>query len=153
MTPAQCRGARALVFWTQDDLAEASGVNDATVTSFETWLKKPSRATVQVIRWAFEAAGVAMIDEDGRYGPGLQMLELNLPAQCRAARGLLDWTHIGLAEAAGVSSATVGKFEAEQVSPVRGTLRKIRRAFEAAGVIFVEENGKVAALRLRKGLR
>jgi transcriptional regulator with XRE-family HTH domain len=75
------------------------------------------------------------------------------PSQCRAGRGLLRWTQDQLAGASGVHEATVRHFENEEVIPRRASLKVIRRAFEDAGVIFVEENGEGPGVRLRKGLR
>ena len=72
------------------------------------------------------------------------------PAQCRAARGLIRWTQPGLAKAAGVSDVTVRKFENDQATPQRTSLDVMRRAFEAAGVIFIETNGEGPGVRLRK---
>jgi transcriptional regulator with XRE-family HTH domain len=72
------------------------------------------------------------------------------PAQCRAARGLLRWTQPDLAKASGVSDVTVRKFENEQATPQRASLQVMRQAIEAAGVIFVEENGEGPGVRLRK---
>lgn len=59
--------------------------------------------------------------------------------QSRAARGLLRWTQADLARAAGVSQLTVRNFEAEKTSPTRATLDVIRRAFEKAGVEFLDD--------------
>jgi transcriptional regulator with XRE-family HTH domain len=153
MTPAQCRAARALLRWTQDDLAGVSGVSDDTVRGYETGQTQPRDASLSVMRDAFEAAGVGFIDEDSRRGPGLQGSHLASAAHCRIARGLLDWKQSNLTQTTQLSVPTIGKFEAEQVVPLRATLRKIRRAFEAAGVIFIEEFGEIVAVRLRKGLR
>jgi DNA-binding transcriptional regulator YiaG len=72
------------------------------------------------------------------------------PAQCRAARGLLKWNQDELAAAAEVSEVTVRNFENERSSPQRATLAMMRQALEAAGVIFVEENGDGPGVRLRK---
>jgi transcriptional regulator with XRE-family HTH domain len=58
------------------------------------------------------------------------------PRQCRAARGLLQWTQSELAKQAGVSNVTVRGFENEQTTPLRATLDVMRRAFERAGVEF-----------------
>jgi transcriptional regulator with XRE-family HTH domain len=153
VTPAQCRAARALIRWTQDDLAEECGVSDETIRSFETGRTEPRGSSLEVLRETFHAAGVTFVDEDSRGGPGLQSTGFGWPAQCRVARGLLGWKTANLVEAAKISAPTVGKFEAEQTTPFRATLRKIRRAFEAAGIVFVEERGKVTCIRLRKGLR
>ena len=72
------------------------------------------------------------------------------PAQCRAARGLLDWSQQQLADAARVGISTVRQFEGGEREPRHATLDVIRRAFEAAGVIFVDENGDGPGVRMRK---
>uniref|UniRef100_A0A9E8CP76 Helix-turn-helix domain-containing protein n=1 Tax=Bosea sp. NBC_00436 TaxID=2969620 RepID=A0A9E8CP76_9HYPH len=59
------------------------------------------------------------------------------PAQCRAARGLIDWTQTRLAEAAGVSLSTVRDFETGKRQPLSANVQAMRAAIEAAGVIFV----------------
>jgi transcriptional regulator with XRE-family HTH domain len=74
-------------------------------------------------------------------------------AQCRAARGLLDWTQQELADRAGLGIVTVRQFEAGLNEPRRATLEVIKRALEAAGVEFIDENGGGPGLRLRKSQR
>jgi transcriptional regulator with XRE-family HTH domain len=71
-------------------------------------------------------------------------------SQCRAARGLLDWTQQELADAARVGVATVRLFEAETAETRQATLAVIRRAFELAGVGFIDANGGGPGVRLRK---
>ena len=73
--------------------------------------------------------------------------------QCRAARGLLGWTQNELAENSGVGVVTVHQLEAQTSEPRRSTLEVIRRAFEAAGVEFIDENGGGPGVRLRKRQR
>jgi transcriptional regulator with XRE-family HTH domain len=75
------------------------------------------------------------------------------PAQCRPARGLLEWSQQDLATTAGVSQVTVHQLEAGVTQPRRATLDVIRRAFENAGVEFIDENGGGPGLRLRKPTR
>jgi len=72
ITPAQCRAARALLEWNQQELAERASVGIVTVHQFETGLSQPRRATLDVIRRAFESAGVEFIDENGG-GPGVRL--------------------------------------------------------------------------------
>jgi transcriptional regulator with XRE-family HTH domain len=72
------------------------------------------------------------------------------PAQCRAARGLLDWSQQDLADKARVGVVTVRQLEGGVHQARRATLEVIRRCFEAAGVEFIEENGGGAGVRLRK---
>jgi transcriptional regulator with XRE-family HTH domain len=71
-------------------------------------------------------------------------------AQCRAARGLLDWSQQGLAEKARVGIVTIRQLEAGVTEPRRATLDVVRRALEAAGVEFIDENGGGPGVRLRK---
>jgi transcriptional regulator with XRE-family HTH domain len=73
--------------------------------------------------------------------------------QCRAARGLLAWSQQELAEKARVGVVTVHQLEAGIGQPRQATLEVIRRAFEAAGVEFIEENGGGPGVRLRKRQR
>ncbi len=58
MTPAQCRAARGLLKWNQDDLAERASVSVVTIRNFENEKSSPQRATMEVIRRALEAAGI-----------------------------------------------------------------------------------------------
>lgn len=71
------------------------------------------------------------------------------PAQCRAARGLVGWTQQQLAEKAGVGTVAVHQFEAGASQPRRATLDVVRRAFETAGVEFIDPNGGGAGVRFR----
>jgi transcriptional regulator with XRE-family HTH domain len=74
-------------------------------------------------------------------------------SQCRAARGLLDWSQQQLADAANVGIVTVRHFEAGKVDPRPATLVVIERAFTAAGVEFIDEDGGGPGVRLRKRKR
>jgi predicted transcriptional regulator len=71
-------------------------------------------------------------------------------AQCRAARGLLDWTQQELADRARVGVVTVRQFEAGDVTPRRSTLQVIQHAFESAGVALIEGDGGGPGVRLDK---
>jgi len=68
------------------------------------------------------------------------------PAQCRAARALLDWKQEKLAEAARVGVTTIRNFENGKITPHRATLDVMRRALEAGGVEFT--NGDRPGVRL-----
>jgi transcriptional regulator with XRE-family HTH domain len=71
------------------------------------------------------------------------------PAQCRAARALLDWSQQQLAIAARVGVVTVRQFEGGAAQPRRATLDVVQRALEAAGVVFIAANGGGAGVRMR----
>ncbi|MDT2022835.1 helix-turn-helix transcriptional regulator [Methylocella sp. CPCC 101449] len=72
-------------------------------------------------------------------------------AQCRGARAMVGWSQDQLADASGVAKATIANFEAGKRAPYSRTLSDLQRALEAAGVIFVAENGEGPGVRLKKG--
>jgi transcriptional regulator with XRE-family HTH domain len=73
--------------------------------------------------------------------------------QLKAARELVGWKQTDLSEASGLSIVTVRRLEAQygELGGRADTAAKIVAALEAAGVIFVEENGEGPGVRLRKG--
>lgn len=71
------------------------------------------------------------------------------PAQCRAARALLNWTQDELATRSQASVVTIRNFENEKSAPQRGTMVLLEQAFDRAGVEFIPENGKGAGVRLK----
>ena len=75
-------------------------------------------------------------------------------AQLRAARGLLGWSQTDLASRARLSLPTVKRVEGGFGPRVSDEARaKLRHALEAAGIEFLEENGRGAGVRFRKPLR
>jgi transcriptional regulator with XRE-family HTH domain len=72
ITATQCRAARALLDWSQQELADRAGVGIVTVRQLEAGNTRPRRATLDVIRRALESAGVEFIDENGG-GPGVRL--------------------------------------------------------------------------------
>ena len=65
MTPAQLRAARALLNWSQKDLADKSGVGVATIRNFEANRSKLMPANRMAILRALTDAGVVLLDPDG----------------------------------------------------------------------------------------
>lgn len=61
------------------------------------------------------------------------------PSQCRAARGLLDWSQPDLSKKSGVHVQTICAFEHETGTPTRTTLEKITDAFEKGGAQFTKQ--------------
>jgi transcriptional regulator with XRE-family HTH domain len=59
----------------------------------------------------------------------------------RAARGLLDWTQLQLADAAQVGIGMLRNFEAGRCVPGEANLFAIQSALEAAGVQFLPDGG------------
>jgi predicted transcriptional regulator len=74
-------------------------------------------------------------------------------AQCRAARGFLDWSQQDLADHAGLGIVTIRQIEAGITEPRRATVTVLKQAFERAGIEFIDENGGGLGVRLRKHRR
>jgi len=75
--------------------------------------------------------------------------------QVKAARALLGWSQSDLANHSGISEPTVARLEAieGELGGREGTTEKIRKAIEAAGVEFIDENGGGPGVRLRKTIK
>jgi hypothetical protein len=73
-------------------------------------------------------------------------------AQIRAARALLRWSAADLARESALGANTIRRAEvAEGKTPLTAANElAVRRALEAAGVEFIEENGGGPGVRLRK---
>jgi len=72
--------------------------------------------------------------------------------QLRAARAILRWRAIDLAEKAGVNLSTIQRAEkADGPVPMMPANEKaVQQALEVGGVEFIPENGGGAGVRLRK---
>lgn len=68
----QCRAARSLLNWTQDDLEGASGVAKKTIADFERGARSPRIATLKMIRDALELGGVDFVNETPSKGGGVR---------------------------------------------------------------------------------
>jgi transcriptional regulator with XRE-family HTH domain len=78
MSPAQCRGARALLDLTQPELAAKAGVGLSTIVDFERKRRRVSDHVIEVLRETFERAGIEFIDENGG-GPGVRLRKRGRP--------------------------------------------------------------------------
>lgn len=63
------------------------------------------------------------------------------PVQSRMARAALQWSVNEAGAAAGMSYRTILRFEKEQRDIQAELIADLRRAYEAAGVRFIEEGG------------
>lgn len=75
ITSAQCRAGRALLDWSQQQLADAARVGVVTVRQFEGGGSQPRNATLDVIQRALEEAGVIFVEENGE-GPGVRLKKI-----------------------------------------------------------------------------
>jgi transcriptional regulator with XRE-family HTH domain len=72
LTPEQLRMARALLNWSLDDLAVASGVHRNTISNFETGKYRGEREKVGAMKNALESSGVIFVDENAE-GSGIRL--------------------------------------------------------------------------------
>jgi len=70
-------------------------------------------------------------------------------AQCRAARALIEWSQAQLSQSASIDIQTISDFEKRFRKADETTRRRLRATLEAAGVVFVAENGGGAGARLK----
>jgi hypothetical protein len=80
-------------------------------------------------------------------------LKMLSSAQIRAARALIRWSADDLARHASLGITTIRRAELKDdaTSMTVSNDLAVRRALEAAGVEFIDENGGGAGVRLRKG--
>lgn len=67
ITGGQLRAARALLDWTQDDLASRSGVAAQTIRLFEAGSRRPYGRTLDQLEATLKEAGIVFLEtESGR---------------------------------------------------------------------------------------
>lgn len=71
LDPRRVRAARALLAWSQQDLAKAAGVATSTVADFERGQRTPVANNAEAIRSALESAGVQLLPTGAIVGPPL----------------------------------------------------------------------------------
>ena len=64
-TPEQCRAARALLGWSQEQLKETANVAKKTIADFERGARMPYERTLRDLQKALEDAGIEFIPENG----------------------------------------------------------------------------------------
>ena len=65
ITPAQCRAARALLNWSQPDLATRCNAHVQTISNFEKESSTPTKTTLEKMMLAFTLGGVSLTENDG----------------------------------------------------------------------------------------
>lgn len=68
-------------------------------------------------------------------------MQIITPAQCRAARALLNWSQPDLAARCDIHVQTISNFEKESSTPSKTTLEKIAGVLMAADIVFDEDDG------------
>jgi transcriptional regulator with XRE-family HTH domain len=70
MTPAQCRAARALLNWSQQELAERANMSVTALRNFERGASDMMRNNLAAIRAVLQAEGIELLD--GEEGEGVR---------------------------------------------------------------------------------
>jgi transcriptional regulator with XRE-family HTH domain len=78
ISAAQCRAARALLEWSQEQLAENARVARPTIADFERNTRFPMRNNLLSVIGALEAAGIAFIAESDEGGAGVRFRRVEL---------------------------------------------------------------------------
>ncbi len=72
LCPEQCRAARALLNWTQEQLANLAGVSRSTVRDFECNRHELQRGSEALVVATLERAGIRFL-HGSRDGPGVRL--------------------------------------------------------------------------------
>ena len=70
LTPEQCRAARVLLKWSQEELAYQANMSVLTIRHFEKEKTVPLRVTLAMISGALQSAGVEFTNGDA---PGIRL--------------------------------------------------------------------------------
>lgn len=70
LTAAQCRAGRALLDWSQDELATKAGISRQPLAHFEGDKSSPYASTLDALRSALERGGVEFVPEGAYSGTG-----------------------------------------------------------------------------------
>lgn len=68
ITDKQCRAARELLGWKQDDLCKASKITKSTIADFERGVRELRMGTLESIVDAFEKAGIRFENDKNEFG-------------------------------------------------------------------------------------
>ncbi|MGR9281426.1 helix-turn-helix domain-containing protein [Rhizobium johnstonii] len=128
LSAEQARSARALLQWSQADLAKAADVGVSTIADFEKGQRVPITNNLSAMRGALEAAGV-------RFTPGgaslLQQLSLFLMSESNGAEFQLHYT-VEAADAVAEVLSAFGKVEGGVASfdPVQSATAALKQRLE-----------------------
>ncbi|MFK3888808.1 helix-turn-helix domain-containing protein [Sphingomonas sp. NPDC079357] len=72
ISSAQCRAARAMLNWTQGELARRAGVARTTLVNFERDIRMTTLTNLSLITSALENAGITFLPERRAVGAGVR---------------------------------------------------------------------------------
>ena len=86
VTPRQIRAARALLGWSQQELADRSIVSLNAVTRLERSEVDPRMSTVTALERALRKAGVEFLAEGANWGEGVRLAKPSAPSPASRTR-------------------------------------------------------------------
>lgn len=159
----QCRAARSVLNWSQDDLALKSKMSKKTIADFERGAREPYPTTVGEIYATFLAHSILFI-EDGIAAHIKEVVELLdqkepdedggillSPAQCRASRALLGLSQEELALTSGVGKKTIADYENYARCPHRRALSALAGALIRSGATIASNERMIAVVARTTG--
>ena len=97
LTPKHVRAARALLAWSQQDLAKKASVATSTVADFERGHRTPVANNAQAIRGALESAGIRFLPTGALIGPPIPRIAASdrpgAPIRWVDAEDLANWAN------------------------------------------------------------
>ncbi|MBL6615453.1 MAG: helix-turn-helix transcriptional regulator [Reyranella sp.] len=97
LIPRHVKAARALLAWSQQDLAKAAKVATSTVADFERGQRTPVANNAQAIRAALETAGIRFLPTGAVIGPAVPIVTQSsrpgAPVRWVSAQDLSDWAN------------------------------------------------------------
>ncbi|KZC15892.1 XRE family transcriptional regulator [Rhodanobacter sp. FW510-R12] len=97
LSPKHVRAARALLAWSQQELAKAAGVATSTVADFERGQRTPVANNAQAIRGALEGAGIRFLATGAIVGPSVPIITTSdrpgAPVRWVSAEDLCAWAN------------------------------------------------------------
>jgi DNA-binding XRE family transcriptional regulator len=132
ISAAQCRAARAMLTWSQDELATNAQVSRATIADFERQGREPIRNNLFSIISAFEASGIAFIQDDD-LGSGVRFAtpKLEYVNSVRAAGGdvVIPMRYVGRKFAAIITRNAIDDFDQTTYSSGEDRVKAVERNF------------------------
>lgn len=97
LTPKHVRAARALLAWSQQDLAKAAGIATSTLADFERGQRTPVANNAKAIRGALEGAGISFLPTGAVIGPAVPIITASdrpgAPVRWVSAEDLSEWAN------------------------------------------------------------
>jgi len=95
LDPRRVKAARALLAWSQQDLAKAANVATSTVADFERGRRTPVANNAQAIRSALEREGIRFLPTGAVMGPTVPIMGQSsrpgMPVRWVSAADLAEW--------------------------------------------------------------